>query len=114
MYLYRTSLSERLIKAAKSLFTLLILAGLLLGAVLFSMSTDANTLEQQRASTEEAIRRAAVSCYSIEGVYPQQIDYLEEHYGLSIDTDKFSVEYQAIGDNILPTVIVGIRGEDAF
>lgn len=114
MYLYRKPISEKLIGGAKALISTTILAMLLMGTVLFSLNAGENTLEQQRQATEDAIRRAAVSCYSIEGVYPQKIDYLESHYGLSIDTEKFSVEYQVIGDNILPTVIVGIRGEDAF
>lgn len=114
MYLYRKPVSEILIGGVKAFVSAIVLAALLLGTVLFSLNTGENTLEQQRQATEDAIRRAAVSCYSIEGVYPQKIDYLESHYGLTIDTEKFSVEYQVIGDNILPTIIVGIRGEDAF
>ena len=114
MHLYRTPVRKRIAQAVKIVGILAVLAALLQGSVLFSLSAGRSTIEQQRQATEDAIRRAAVSCYSIEGVYPQKIDYLIEHYGLRIDTEKFAVEYKAIGDNILPTVIVGIRGEDAF
>lgn len=114
MHLYHIPVRKRLVQAGKIIGVLAIIIALLQGAVLFSLSAGRSTIEQQRQATEDAIRRAAVSCYSIEGVYPQKMGYLVEHYGLSVDTEKFSIEYQAIGDNILPTVIVGIRGEDAF
>ena len=37
---------------------------------------------EQFRMTEEAIRRAAVNCYAIEGSYPQNLGYLIEHYGV--------------------------------
>ena len=114
MHLYHIPFRKRLAQAGKVAGILVIIVALLQGAVMFSLSAGRSTIEQQRQATEDAIRRAAVSCYSIEGVYPQKIDYLIEHYGLQVNNEKFAVEYQAIGDNILPTVIVGIRGEDAF
>ena len=83
-------------------------------AVSFAERTGEETLLRQRQATEDALRRAAVSCYSIEGVYPQKLDYLEEHYGLTIDREQFVVDYQLLGDNILPQITVVIRGRDAF
>ena len=47
-----------------------------------------------------------VSCYSIEGVYPQSIAYLTEHYGLRIDGEKYAVRYEVFADNIMPQVRV--------
>jgi hypothetical protein len=114
MHLYRKPIGQKLLHSGKNILLAAVFLAVMLGTVLFSQTTDDNSLEQQRRSTEDAIRRAAVSCYSIEGVYPQKIDYLEEHYGLQVDRDKFAIEYEVLGDNILPNVIVGIRGEDAF
>ncbi len=114
MRLYATPFSQILLRALKAVVTVGVFLVVLLGTILFSQTTGDNSLEQQRRTTEDSIRRAAVSCYSIEGVYPQKIDYLESHYGLRVDREKFSIEYEVIGDNILPTIIVGIRGTDVF
>lgn len=114
MRLYSVPVSQIFLRALKGVAAGAVFIALLLGTVLFSRTTGDNSLEQQRRTTEDSIRHAAVSCYSIEGVYPQKIDYLEEHYGLIVDREKFSIEYEVIGDNILPTIIVGIRGTDVF
>lgn len=114
MRLYSVPVSQIFLRTLKGVAAVAVFIALLLGTVLFSRTTGDNSLEQQRRTTEDSIRRAAVSCYSIEGVYPQKIDYLEEHYGLIVDREKFSIEYEVIGDNILPTIIVGIRGTDVF
>jgi hypothetical protein len=38
--------------------------------------------------TEESIRRAAVQCYALEGVYPSDFEYLKEHYAVRPDESK--------------------------
>ncbi len=55
---------------------------------------------------EESLRRAAVSCYAIEGAYPQSLDYLTENYGVIIDTDKYAVHYAIFASNIMPDITV--------
>lgn len=66
--------------------------------------------QEQLAAAERAIQKALVSCYAIEGEYPASLRHLEEHYGLVIDRDRFVVEYERIGSNIRPTVLVVRRG----
>lgn len=61
---------------------------------------------EQLRSAEQAIRRAAVHCYSIEGRYPSSLEYLVERYGILIDEERFWVHYEAIGTNIMPTIVV--------
>ena len=58
------------------------------------------------ASLEKAIKRAAVQCYAIEGFYPPDVTYLEEHYGIMIDSSKYMVEYRCFTGNNIPTVRV--------
>ena len=93
--------------------TLLFAAGtvVLLGLFwwIFGMIGDSADAEQCRL-TEEAIRRAAVDCYAIEGSYPRNLDYLVEHYGVQVDTGKFVVNYEAAGANLLPYIEVVPRG----
>ena len=58
------------------------------------------------ASVERSVRRAAVECYSLEGAYPPDISYLEEHYGVSYNTGRYLVHYRLIADNIMPEISV--------
>ena len=55
---------------------------------------------------EESVARAVVSCYAIEGAYPESFDYLKENYNLYIDEDKYSVQYMVFASNIMPTVTI--------
>lgn len=38
--------------------------------------------ETGRAAVREAVLRSAVECYTLEGAYPESLEYLEKHYGL--------------------------------
>ena len=55
---------------------------------------------------EDALRRAAVACYAAEGIYPPDISYLEEHYGIQIDKDRFAVYYDVFASNLMPDITV--------
>ena len=78
-------------------------------AVLFYLAVDASgrsTIEKQKESLENALSRAIVQCYSIEGQYPPDLQYLEDHYGLTYDKTTFFVDYQPIASNLYPDVTV--------
>ena len=55
---------------------------------------------------KEAIDRAVVSCYSLEGVYPATYEDLKAKSGLAIDEDKYVVFYDIFASNIRPSVTV--------
>lgn len=55
---------------------------------------------------EDSIRRAAVSCYAVEGRYPDSLDYLTENYGVYVDETDFVVYYEVFASNIMPDVTV--------
>lgn len=57
-----------------------------------------------------AVKNAALNCYSVEGSYPMDIDYLRENYGLAYNEDRFTVFYDAFASNLLPTIRVVERG----
>lgn len=67
-------------------------------------------LARQQEALRQAVLRAAVACYSVEGVYPSDAAYLQENYGLHYDTDTFILQYDAFAENILPEIRVLIRG----
>lgn len=56
--------------------------------------------------TLEAVKKTAITCYAVEGVYPQSIDYMIENYGLSIDYSRYIVHYEVFASNIMPAVTV--------
>ena len=70
--------------------------------------TQANEQEALE-STRNAVVRAMVQFYSIEGYYPPTLDYLAERYGLQLDTERFIIHYNASGSNIRPHVAVFLR-----
>ena len=59
-----------------------------------------------REQLEDAVRRAAVACYAAEGIYPPDVEYLEEHYGIQVDRDRYTVVYDAFASNLMPDVTV--------
>ena len=85
----------------------LVIAVILIAAVMIMIHSADENLDGERLSQlEEATRRAAVSCYAIEGFYPADTDYLVENYGLIIDESKYTVFYDAFASNILPEITV--------
>lgn len=64
------------------------------------------TADFERVKTvEEAIQKAAVQCYAIEGSYPP-IEYLVAHYGLVINESAYYYHYEFIASNIMPVIAV--------
>ncbi len=77
--------------------------------ILFSMgirSLSADNDRRQRESLERALNRSITSCYAVEGSYPESLAYLEEHYGLTYDHDRFFVDYRIAGANLYPDVTI--------
>ncbi len=64
--------------------------------------TDAQALD----NLEQAVRRGIVHCYSMEGAYPESLQYLKDHYGLLYDEERFFVDYRILGSNLVPEVTI--------
>lgn len=67
-----------------------------------------STTEKQKNSLQQAVVKGAVHCYATQGYYPENIEYLEKHYGISYDKDKFYIDYTAFASNIMPSITVVI------
>lgn len=73
----------------------------------FSLSRlDKGSTELQRSQLEDSIRRACISCYSIEGRYPPTLQYLQENYGLQYNDRHYAVFYEIFAENIMPEITV--------
>jgi len=84
---------------------------LLLLAVALLFHTAVSRLEEGRRGEdlrqlESALRRAAVSCYAAEGAYPPDVAYMQAHYGLRFDEDRYAVHYQLTASNWMPDITV--------
>jgi hypothetical protein len=98
------------------------MAGTLL-AILFSLlvllwawqsltGLDMRSREAGRAVAKEAIERAVMQCYALEGSYPPNLDYLVKNYGLIIDQKRYVYLYETVAGNIHPIVQVQLPGEN--
>lgn len=92
---------------AKNLWlSVLIFGGILLLFYIGVSSVLDISLKEQEKSLKTALNQAVVRCYAAEGTYPESLDYLREHYGITYDDSRFYVDYQVIGSNILPDITV--------
>ena len=62
--------------------------------------------EESRQILQDAVLRATVQCYAIEGMYPPDVPYLVNNYGLAYDHDRYIVHYEVFAGNILPDITV--------
>lgn len=90
-----------------ALLKMLIFVVLLTGLFLLVIGrVDARVQEEQVDFLADAVRRAAVQSYALEGRFPAQLSHLEENYGLIIDHQHYAVYYEFLGDNLLPQIRV--------
>ena len=69
---------------------------------------------QDREESElvrQAVHDVALTCYAVEGAYPDDIAYLRENYLLSYDEDRFFISYEPFSSNIMPDIWVTERGQ---
>jgi cell division protein FtsI/penicillin-binding protein 2 len=62
--------------------------------------------EAQTEMVEKAVHNAVLTCYAVEGAYPDDLDYLRENYGLAYDAERYYVTYDAFASNLLPEIYV--------
>ena len=83
----------------------------LVGGLFFALTrTNDVAASQQEEQLRQSIVRAAVTCYAIEGVYPANLEYIMENYGVVINEKDFRVRYEVFASNIMPEVSVSARG----
>ena len=63
-------------------------------------------VQEAAQMAQEAVERAVVSCYSLNGVYPATYQELKAKSGLAIDEEKYIVFYDIFASNIRPSVTV--------
>ncbi len=87
-------------------FSILFFVGVILVFIVLVSRFSGKSAARQKEILTEALNRDIVHCYSVEGIYPPSLEYIEEHYGLSYDHSRFIVDYESIGSNLMPNVTV--------
>ena len=73
---------------------------------------DAGELARREGlrQAELAVRRAAVSCYALDGAYPATYADLKERSGQAVDEGEYQVFYEIFASNLMPEITVVRRG----
>ncbi len=76
--------------------------------LLISATGSAAGAEREGAldAARNAVMRSAVTCYALEGQYPEDLEYLEENYGLVLNREKYVYHYIPQGSNLTPEIAV--------
>lgn len=70
------------------------------------MGIDHKGTAEGRKQLEQALERCAVACYATEGIYPPDVEYMKEHYGIIVDEDCYKVIYRVYAENLMPEITV--------
>lgn len=83
---------------------------LAVGILLFFLASvnnlDNGKREEGKEQLEQALKRCAVTCYATEGIYPPDVEYMKEHYGIQIDEERYLVRYEIFAENLMPDITV--------
>ena len=104
MYTDRKNRTWLWIAAAVLVLVLLVLA------VLWAGPRREERKEEGAVAIRELIEKTARQCYAVEGVYPTNLAYLEDHYGIRINKKDYYVTYEAFASNVPPSVFVTTEG----
>lgn len=98
----KTALSNIYTVIMPCILTLIVAIMVLYGLEQAEHSSRAESLR----TLEDGIRRAVITCYAVEGSYPESVAYITEHYGVYIDTSRYAVHYEIFAINIPPVITV--------
>ena len=93
------------------LFSILLSCLILLLVLRGISSVSGAAARQEKESLTRAVYRSVIHSYASDGFYPPSLDYLREHYGLVWNEERYFIDYQPIGPNLMPDVTI-IERED--
>ncbi len=100
----RPGLKKRITESMNfSVFFFVAVIAIFLFGISFISSTSSR---DQKQVLEDAVNKDTIHCYAVEGYYPPSLKYIEDHYGLTYDKERYIVDYVPVGDNIMPSITV--------
>lgn len=79
--------------------------------ILLAFTSALGNLESGREGEDirqlqEVLQKGCVTCYAAEGIYPPDLEYLKEYYGIQVNEEKYIVYYNRFAQNLMPDVTV--------
>ena len=96
-------------RSERRLLPLAVAAAAIAGLMFGASGIGEKAAGEDQKLLEQAIRRAAVQCYALEGFYPADWQYLQQHYGVVVNQEHTIVHYQFIASNLMPDITVIIQ-----
>ena len=90
----------------KEIAIIVVMALLLAGVWLLVSRVGSANDGAQTQFVYDAVQNAALTCYAVEGAYPESLDYLRSRYGLAYDDSRYLVTYDAFASNLVPDIHV--------
>ena len=94
----------------KDVAAILIFVALIVAFVLLINNITGKGNGRELEIVRDAVKNAALTCYAVEGMYPDDLNYLIEHYNLSYNKDRYIVYYEPLASNVIPSIKVVERG----
>ena len=94
----------------KDVASILIFVALILAFVLLVNNITSKNNGRELQIVRDAVKNAALTCYAVEGMYPDDLEYLREHYNLSYNEERYHVFYDPLASNLMPAIKVSERG----
>ncbi|MBQ8080598.1 MAG: hypothetical protein IJ240_01725 [Clostridia bacterium] len=89
---------------------LLAIAAVLALAVMLIGRIDSAQSREETEIVRDAVKNAALTCYAVEGAYPDSVEYLRKNYQLAYDEERYFITYEAFASNRLPDIYVTEKG----
>ena len=96
------------------LFAIIFYAGILVFIIVAIRQTEIRRNAEGIRLTRDSIQRAVISCYALEGRYPQDLQYIRDNYGVRIDDEKYFVAYEIFASNLMPEITVLERNAEIY
>ena len=90
----------------KEIAIILLMAVLVAGVWMLVSRVDTAHNDAESRYVYDAIHNAALTCYAVEGAYPESLEYLRKNYGLAYDQSRYYVTYDAFASNQMPEIYV--------
>ena len=94
----------------KDVAAILIFVALIVAFVLLINNITGKGNGRELEIVRDAVKNAALTCYAVEGMYPDDISYLREHYNLCYNEERYIVYYRPLASNLMPSIKVVERG----
>ena len=94
----------------KDVASILIFIALIVVFILLVNQITGKNEARELQLVRDAVKNTALTCYAVEGMYPDDLEYLRDHYNLSYNEEKYQVFYEPLASNLMPAIKVAVRG----